>query len=411
MGKTLRTFFSRRMIIVFLMGISSGIPLLAIGSTLQAWMTDEKVDLALIGFFALAKLPYTFKFVWAPLMDRFTPLPFLDRRRGWMLIMQVALAISMAGLGLTSPSESPWIVALIVCLVAFFSASQDIAVDAYRREILTDEELGLGSAMGINGYRIGMLISGALALFLADHVSWRLVYAILGSTFVIGIVTTLLAPSPDIKIRPPSSLREAVVKPFLDYFKRRGAFEILLFVLLYKIGDQMASNMTTPFILSQGFSKTDIAAIAKTFGIFATIGGAVLGGLLILHLGIKKSLWLFGALQAISTLGFSALAYAGQNYAVLTGVIAFENLAAGLGGSAYVAFMASLTNRKFTATQYALLSSLIGIPRDIIAAPTGILAENLGWLNYFLFCTIVALPGLFLLIRYETWQRQSQTEI
>jgi len=393
------------MLVLFLMGFSSGIPPLLIGSTLRAWMTEEKVDLTVIGIFSLVGLPYALKYLWAPLMDRYVP-PFLGRRRGWMLITQIALMAVISVLGFSSPAQMPWRVAVLAFLVAFFSASQDIVVDAYRREVLTDEELGLGSSLGINGYRIALLTSGALALFLADHFPWKVVYLLMAGLILVGIVTTLSASEPRRNITPPGSLKEALVEPFLDYFKRKEALGILAFVLLYKIGDQMASDMATPFYLKIGFTKTEIAAIAKTFGLGATISGALLGGILMLRLEINRSLWIFGFLQMVSTFCFSLLAQAGPSKPMLAGVIAFENLSGGMGTTAYAAFMASLCNVRFTATQYALLSSLIGIPRVFASAPTGYLAKHLGWSQFFIVCGLAALPGLLLLSRFAPWKKK-----
>ncbi len=400
-----RVIFSWRMLVTFFLGVSSGIPLLLIGSTLQAWMTDENIDLAVIGMFSLVGLPYTVKFLWAPIMDRYAP-PFLGRRRGWMFISQILLMVTVGAFFLVRPVESPWTIALLAVFVSFFSASQDIVIDAYRRELLRDEELGLGSSLSVNGYRIGMLISGAFALFLADQIPWNYVYLLLASSFIIGIVTTILAPNSEGQILPPQSLQEAVIEPFTDYFRRRGAFEILAFILLYKIGDLMASNMTTPFILKMGFTKTEIATIAKTFGIIATIIGGLIGGILLIRLGIFHALWIFGILQALSTLFFSVLASAGTYYSVLIATVTFENLTTGMGTSAFIAFMSSLCNKRFTATQYALLSSLMGIPRVVISSPTGFLAEKLGWIYFFIFCAISAIPGLAFLFRYKTWQEE-----
>jgi len=403
----LRIIFSWRMLVTFFLGISSGIPLLVTGSTLQAWMTDEKVNLAVIGMFSLVGLPYTVKFLWSPFLDRYIP-PFLGRRRGWMLICQILLMLAIGSFYLVRPAESPWIVASMAVLVSFFSASQDVVIDAYRRELLSDEEMGLGSSLAVNGYRIGMLISGAFALFLADHIPWNYVYLLLAISLLIGIITTCMAPNPDDgQIIPPQSLRDAVIDPFTDYFKRRGAFEILAFILLYKIGDVMAANMTVPFILKIGFTKTELAVVAKTFGIFATIAGGLIGGILLLRVGIHKALWIFGILQAGSTLAFSALASMGAYYSVLVATVTFENLTSGMGTSAFIAFMASLCNKRFTATQYALLSSFMGIPRVIVSSPAGFLAESMGWVYFFIFCALLAIPGLAFLLRYRAWQEES----
>ena len=408
MQAILHSIFSGRMLVALLMGFSAGLPLLLTGSVLQAWMEESGVDLGTIGLFALVGLPYTFKFVWAPLLDRFTLILFLGRRRGWLLVIQVLLMLAIAGLGLTNPSKSPLIVALAALMVTFFSASQDIVIDAYRRESLSDEEQGLGASLYVNGYRTGMLLASGGGLILADLVPFSVVYLIMASTMLVGILTTLFTFEPMVPAGTPKTLYEAIVQPFLEYFSRRDAVLILLFILLYKVGDTMALHMTTPFYLELGFSKTEIGTVVKLFGFWATIIGGLLGGVLILKLGIYRSLWFFGILQAASIPGFVVLAQVGESLPVLAGVIAFENLSGGMGTSAYIAFMASLTNKKFTATQYALLSSLMGIPRVIIAAPTGFLAELLGWEEFFLLCTLAALPGLWLLTRFRSWMSDNR---
>jgi len=384
------------MLVSFLMGFSCGVPLLLTLSVLQAWMKDEGVDLTVIGMFSLVGLPYTLKFLWAPVMDRFA-LPLFGRRRGWLLLFQVLLMAAIAGLGLSNPATNPWLVAGAAFLVTFFSASQDIVVDAYRREDLSDNELGLGSSLYVNGYRVGMLLAGSGGLILSDHFSFQQVYFMMAASLLVGIVTTLLSREPDVAEGTPQTFREAVLQPFVEYFSRDGALLVLLFILLYKIGDQMASTMTIPFYLDIGFTKTQIGAVAKLFGFWATIGGGLLGGILLLRLGIIRSLWIFGILQAVSTAGFSLLAVIGNNLAGLAAVIAFENLAGGMGTAAYVAYMASITNKKFTATQYALLSSLMGVPRVLASAPTGFMAQSMGWFWFFITCTLVAAPGLIVL--------------
>jgi PAT family beta-lactamase induction signal transducer AmpG len=359
------------------------------------------VDLSVIGLFALVGLPYTLKFAWSPVLDRFT-LSFLGRRRGWLLVIQVLLVVAIAGLGLTSPRENPWLVAFAALLVTFFSASQDIVVDAYRREDLRDIELGLGASFYVNGYRVGMLLAGSGGLILADHFSFSQVYFFLAASLLVGIVTTLLSREPEVAAGTPRTLREAVVEPFIEYFRREQAVLILTFILLYKIGDQMASTMTTPFYLDIGFSKTEIGAVAKLFGFWATIAGGMVGGIVLLKMRIKTALLGFGFLQAISTVGFSLLALVGNSLPGLAAVIAFENFSGGMGTAAYVAYMASITNKKFTATQYALLSSLMGVPRVLASAPTGIMAESFGWFLFFALCALIAVPGLVLLRWVET---------
>jgi PAT family beta-lactamase induction signal transducer AmpG len=395
------------MLVAFLMGFSCGLPLLLTISVLQAWMKEEGVDLTVIGLMALVGLPYTLKFLWAPFLDRFT-LPFLGRRRGWMLVAQLALMFSIAGLGSTNPVSNPWIVAFAAFLVTFFSASQDIVVDAYRREDLSDEELGLGSSLYINGYRIGMLLASGGGLIMADQMPFSMVYLLMAGAMLPGIVTTLLAPEPQTNMGRPETLKNAVIDPLVEYFSRNGALWILAFILLYKIGDTMASAMTTPFYLDIGFSKTEIGAVVKLFGFWATIAGGLIGGGLMIRLGIVRSLWVFGTLQAISTACFAILARMGHSIPTLSWVIGFENFSSGMGTAAYAAFMASITNKKFTATQYALLTSLMGVPRVMASAPTGFLAKNLGWEAFFIACTVIAIPGMLILLKFAPWMPNSE---
>lgn len=391
----LKTIFSRRMFVSFIMGFACGLPLLLTITVLQAWMKEEGVDLTVIGFMSLVGLPYTLKFLWAPVMDRFT-LPFLGRRRGWLLTAQIALICAIAGLAFANPKD-PWMIAVAAFLVTFFSASQDIVVDAYRREDLADNELGLGSSLYVNGYRVGMLLASGGGLIMADHMSFSMVYLIMAVCMLPGVLATLFTPEPVVPAGTPRSLKEAVVSPLIEYFSRRGALWILAFILFYKIGETMATAMTTPFYLDIGFSKTEIGTVVKLFGFWAAVIGSLIGGVLMLRLGINRSLWVFGFLQGISTAGFALLAKIGHSVPALAGVIAFENLSAGMGTAAYVAFMGSITNRKFTATQYALLSSLMGIPRVLASAPTGYLAKHLGWAPFFVMCTLIAVPGMLLI--------------
>jgi PAT family beta-lactamase induction signal transducer AmpG len=392
----LRAIFSGRMLVAMLMGFACGLPLLLTGSVLQAWLTEEGVDLSTIGLFALVGLPYTLKFLWAPLMDRYTPV-LLGRRRGWLFMFQLALIGSLVGLAFTQPGINPLGVAVAALLVTFFSASQDIVVDAYRRESLADEELGLGSSFYVTAYKTAMLVAGGGGLMMADHISFTQVYLVMAGIMLLAVLTTLLAPEPEVSQGAPRTLVEAVIHPFLEYFRRQDAVLILLFVLLYKIGDSMAAHMTTPFYLNIGFSKTEIGTVVKFFGFWATVIGGLVGGVLILRMGVYRSLWSFGILQGVSTAGFALLALIGNSVSGLAAVIAFENFSSGLGTAAYMAFMASLTNKKFTATQYALLTSLMGVPRVIAATPTGYMAEWMGWIGFFLFCALIAIPGLLLL--------------
>jgi MFS transporter, PAT family, beta-lactamase induction signal transducer AmpG len=399
------SIFSRRMLVSFIMGFACGLPLLLTISVLQAWMKEEGVDLTIIGLMALVGLPYTLKFFWAPFLDRFT-LPFLGRRRGWLLVFQLCLILSIIGLGMTNPGNSPWLVAFAAFFVNFFSASQDIVVDAYRREDLSDEELGLGSSLYVNGYRIGMLLASGGGLIMADHISFSMVYFIMAVCMLPGVFTTLLAPEPEILEGTPGNLREAVIDPLIEYFSRSNAIWILAFILFYKIGDAMASTMTIPFYLDIGFSKSEIGAVVKFFGFWATIGGGLVGGVFMLRLGISKSLWIFGILQALSTACFAILAHAGHVISALSAVVAFENFSSGMGTAAFVAFMASITNKKYTATQYALLTSLMGVPRVIASASTGYFAKYMGWEGFFVFCAFIAIPGMLILLKFAPWNKK-----
>ncbi len=407
MNETMKKIFSRRMLSMLLVGYASGLPLLLIGSTLQAWMTDEGVDLTAIGMVSLIGFPYVVKVLWAPLLDRYK-LPFLSRRKGWMILFQVLMVICILGLSLSNPKDNIYITCTWAFLVALFSASQDVVIDAYRREILPDEELGLGSSLYVTGYRLAMLVSGAFALYLADQIPWKDVFMWLAVFMAPAILFTIISPEENKHIPVPANLKEAIIGPLAEFFKRRGAFVMLLFILLYKVGDSMASNMTTPFILDLGYTKTDIAAVAKTFGMIATIVGGIFGGTLMLKMNMKLSLIFFGVLQAVSTLGFSILAQLPVSFANLASVIAFENLASGMGTAAYAAYMASITNRQFTATQYALLTALMGVPRVILSSPTGYMAKMMGWEMFFVFCTVVALPGMLLLFQVFKLEKPAQ---
>jgi PAT family beta-lactamase induction signal transducer AmpG len=406
---TLKFVFSRRMLVAFLMGFSGGLPLLLTLGVLQAWMKEGEVDLTWIGMITLVQIPYTWKFVWAPFLDRFIP-PFLGRRRGWLLMSQVALMASIVGLGYSDPVKNTTMMVVTAVLVAFFSATQDIVIDAYRREDLPDEELGPGSSMYVGGYRLGMLLAGSGGMILADHIPFSQVYFIMALCLFPGVITTLLTPEPKALAGVPQTMKEAVIDPLVDYFSRNGAIWILAFVVMYKIGDTMASAITTPFYLEIGFSKTEIGAVVKFFGTAATLTGAASGVYLLAKLGINRGLWIFGILQALSTAGFAVLARIGYNITMLTGVIAFENLSSGMGTAAFIAFMASITNKKFTATQFALLTSLMGLPRALASSVTGFIAKNIGWEQFFIGCALIAIPGLLLLLKFAPWSSRVQRE-
>jgi MFS transporter, PAT family, beta-lactamase induction signal transducer AmpG len=404
-----RIYLSKKMMLMLVLGFSSGMPLALTSSTLSAWMVSEGVDIITIGLFSLVGLPYAFKFLWSPLMDRFVP-PFLGRRRGWMMVTQMTLIISIALLGFFNPASQPVMIALLAVSVAFFSASQDIVLDAYRTEYLAPEERGAGAGVWIMGYRIAILTSGAVALILSDHLSWQTVYIIMGGVMTIGCAATFLCPEPlktdsdGNSVAPPKTLTEAIVSPFMEFLRRPGAIEILLFVVLYKIGDVAASQMTTPYILKHiGFSRTELGTIFKGFGMAAAIAGSLMGGALMTRWSLKRSLFIFGVLQGISIMVFVLLEFTGRQIWALSLVIGVENFCGGLGTAAYTALLMSLCNTRFTATQYALLSSLMAVSRYITGAPTGYLVEAFGWIPFFTICTLLALPGLFLLLRFDRW--------
>lgn len=391
---------SKPMLITLLFGFSSGVPLLLTLRTLQAWMTEAGVDLKTIGIFALTGLPYSLKFLWSPIFDRYEILG-LGRRRGWLVVTQLGLVATIAAMGFIDPKTETWLMASLAVFVSFFSASQDILVDAYRRETLADSDLGLGSTFYIYGYRIAMWVSGAFAIGLAYYISWNQVYLVMAGVMGVGLGTTLWSAEPKVDAPPPRTLRDAVVLPFKDFLTRDGAFWILGFILLYKVGETMAGSMLTPFYFKMGYSTLEIATIAKSFSVFFNLAGSFIGGLVVQKRGIIFSLWVFGILQTLSTLLIAALTMVDKNLWVLGSIISIEDLATSMASAAFVAFMASMTNKQFSATQYALLSSLMGVPRVILSSPTGYLAESLGWMGFFIFCSAVTIPGLLMIPRMK----------
>ena len=401
-----RVLLAPRLWFAAAMGFASGLPLLLTLTVLQAWLTEHEVSLTTIGFAGLVGLPYTVKFLWAPLLDRFTPLG-LGRRRSWLVIFQCCLAASIALLGLQDPGQRLWLVAVAALLVTFFSASQDIVVDAYRRESLSDSEQGLGASMYTYGYRLGVLLASAGGLILADLIGFRGVYFFMAAIMLSMLIVTYLAPEPEEPKGHPGSLREAFLGPFLEFFARQGrpagAFLVLLFILIYKLGDNLASHMSIPFYLATGFSNTEVGAVVKAFGLFPLFLGIFIGGAMNLKVGLYRALVVAGVLQGVSTAGFAVLAVVGYELGWLAAVIAFENLAQGMGTAALVAFMAYLTDTRFTAAQFALLSALAALPRVLLTAPTGWLATQMGWVSFFVFAALVALPGLLLLVRFRSW--------
>lgn len=400
----LKVFESRKMVALLLLGFASGLPLLLIGTTLKAWMTTENVDLKAIGWFGLTSLPYSLKFLWSPLLDRFR-LPFLGRRRGWLILTQMALIVAIALIAFQQPKQALQLLSINAIAIAVLSATQDIAADAYRTDALTQLEMGAGAAVFTLGYRVAMLVAGSLALILADRIPWLFVYLLMAGMMAIGIFATLLAPEPK-EVSPPTSLADAVILPFGEFFQRQGVLQgvlVLLFITLYKLGDALLSSMATPFLLTVGFTKTDVGAIQVGMGLIANIVGALAGGSILSKVGINRSLWVFGLLQALSNLAYYFLSISGKNYQAMVVAINIEQFCGGLGTTAFVAFLMSLCNHRFSATQYALLSSLMAVSRDILSAPGGEIAQGMGWPAFFLISIAAAVPGLLLLPFFAPW--------
>ncbi|MCM0590344.1 MAG: AmpG family muropeptide MFS transporter [Gloeotrichia echinulata DVL01] len=403
----LGVFGSRKMAALLFLGFSSGLPLFLTSKTLQAWMTVEEVDLTAIGLLSLVGLPYSLKFLWSPLLDWFT-LPFLGRRRGWLITLQIGLLVAIAFMGFQQPKQGLQLLAINAVAIAFFSATQDIVADAYRTDVLGELERGAGAAVFVLGYRVALLFTGSLALILADTIPWSSVYLLMAVGMAIGIIGTLFAPEPK-EITPPESLADAVILPFGEFLGRHGILQavlMLLFIVLYKLGDAFVNNMSTPFLLQTGFTQTDIGAIQGGMGLIATIVGTLAGGAVLSKIGLNRSLWLFGALQALSNLAYFLLAQVGKNYQVLVLTINVENFCAGLGTAAFVAFLMSMCNQRFSATQYALLSSFMAVSSIILVVPAGFLAKRTGWPLFFIISIIAAVPGLLLLPFFAPWTPQ-----
>ena len=407
------------MLICVLTGFSSGLPLFVLISLLSAWLRDGGVDLKSIGLLALVQVPYIWKFLWAPLCDRYG-LP-IGRRRSWMLGTQLALLATLPVFGLFVPQPDLAAISVLALVVAFFSATQDIAIDAYRRELLRDEEQGLGNVIHVNAYKVSSLIPGSLSLILADHLSWQSVYLVTALFMLPGLLLTLAVREPEAAKRAPTTLRRAVFEPFREFIGRNGwlsALGVLGFIFFYKLGDSMATALATPFYLDMGYTKTEIGMIAKHAGLWPNVAGGILGGVWMVYLGTHRALWVFGVLQAVVILGFAWLATAGHTLVGLASVIGAEAFGVGLGTAAFVAYIASTTNPAYTATQFALFTSLAATPRTLANAFTGFLIEGgdlkvgattlfhveaLGWERFFLFCFAAALPGMLLLFFIAPW--------
>jgi PAT family beta-lactamase induction signal transducer AmpG len=407
----LAALLNRRMLICIFTGFSSGLPLYLLLNLVPAWLKTENIDLKTIGLFALIQFPYNWKFLWAPLVDRYA-LPWLGRRRGWMAASQILLVVVIALLGTFAPIGQLQAIVVLAAVLAFASATQDIALDAYRRELLPDHELGLGNSVHVNAYRIAGLIPGSLSLILADRLPWNEVFLITALFMLPGLAMTLMIK--EAAVGAPRTLRQAVVEPFHEFITRAGwrqALLVLAFIFLYKLGDSMCTALATPFYLEMGYAKSEIGLVAKHAGLWPAVIGGLLGGLWMVRLGINRALWLFGVVQLVSIFGFAWLASIGHHDSVGTGelaqlalVIGFEALGVGLGTAAFVAFIARTTNPLYTATQYALFSSLAAVPRTVFNATTGFLVDSLGWTTFYLFCAALAIPGMLLLVKVAPWR-------
>ncbi|HEX3954807.1 MAG TPA: AmpG family muropeptide MFS transporter [Stellaceae bacterium] len=405
-----------RLIAVLLMGFSSGLPLALTFGTLSYWLAEIGVSLTAIGLFGLVRSSYSLKFLWSPLIDRL-PIPFLTawlgRRRSWALAIQVLLALAILALGSTDPRLDPAMTALAAVVVAFLSASQDIVIDAYRIELLRPEEQGAGAAATQWGYRFGMLASGAGALYAANYGGWHFAYALMAGLMLVGMVTVWFTPEPG-GVQPPEPLpgpttaararawlTRAVAAPFFDLFLRHGGsrmLAIVLFIVLYKFGDALAGSMANPLYVMLGFTKVEVATVAKVYGVIATLAGVAFGGILVARIGVFRSLLICGGLQALSNLMYAMQVWAGHDVAMLALTIGGENLTGGMASAAFVAYLSGLCSRDFTATQYALLSSLATVGLNVLAASGGALAQALGWIPFFLISTLFCAPALFLLL-------------
>lgn len=401
--------FTRSMLVCIFTGFASGMPLYLLLQLVPAWLKDGGVSLTDIGLFALVGLPYSWKFVWAPLLDRYFIAGF-GRRRTWLLPTQLGLLFAIAALGFLHPQEQLQAVIVLSFIIAALSATQDVALDAYRRELLADNELGLGNSIHVNAYRLSGLVPGSLSLILSDLLPWETVFIVTALFMLAGIGLTLAIREPAPPAPKNLDFISAIIDPFREFIERNGlgmTVKILLFMLLYKLGDNMATALSTPFYMDIGFSKTEIGMIAKHAALWPMIVGGMLGGILMLKIGINRALWLFGVVQLLTILGFAVLAEVGHNLVVLAVVIAMEYLGVGLGGAAFIAFIAKSTSPLYAGTQMALLTAFAALPRTIASAFTGYLVEWMGWTEFFLFCTLLAVPGMLMLFWVAPYNRQA----
>jgi PAT family beta-lactamase induction signal transducer AmpG len=371
------------------------------------------VDISTIGYFGWVGLAYSLKFIWAPLIDRFT-LFKLGRRRSWMLTTQVLLVASIAALGIFDPKTSLMSMAALSVLTAFFSATQDIVIDAYRRELLKDEELGFGSSMNMYGYRIAMLFSGGLAIGLVGNASWNIswneLYYLMSALMGVGILATLWAPEPPASQGVPKTLLSAVIDPFREFLRRDGAYVILTFVFLFKLGDALSGAMLNPYYVQMGFSNADIGLIAKTFGLVSSLVGLFIGSTFMYYIGIFRSLWIFGILQALSTGTFALLTFTGPQNWALALTVCFEDITSGMGTAAFIAFISAVTNKRYTATQYAILSSIATLGRNFFSGFSGDMVKGLGWANFYYACALIAIPGILMLFFMRKYQQPTKSK-
>jgi PAT family beta-lactamase induction signal transducer AmpG len=396
-----RRLTRKRMAVALLMGFSSGLPLLLTSTLLQAWLTRRGYPLGLIGLVALVGLPYSFKFLWAPFLDRFEISP-LGRRRSWLLVTQLLLVAAIVALGLVGPRYGFVPIAAVAFAVCFFSASQDTVIDAYRRESLSEDEQAFGASLYVNGYRVAMLVASGGGLILSHFVGFRTTYFLMAAGMGVGILTTFWADEPPSR-DPGRGWRALVLEPLRSYFAQEDALLVLLFVVIYKVGDLTASNMTIPFYLRLGYSRESIGLVVKLFGYWAIVAGGLLGGVASLRIGLYRTLFWFGLLQACATASYAWLTVTGPSIGWLAAVISLENLSLGMSTAAFVGFLAVMTDRRFTATQFALLTSLMAVPRVLLSSPAGYLAGAVGWAPFFLICAAMAAPGLILVRRFRGW--------
>lgn len=401
-----QSIFNPKMLACVFTGLVSGFPYFVLFQLVPAWLRTEGVNLTTIGLFALITMPYNWKFLWAPFMDRYMP-PILGRRTGWMLLTQIGLLLTIGVLGFIRPADSIWLAASVCLIVAFFSASQDIVIDAYRRELLLDKELGLGNSLYIQAFRISGLVPGALGLILADQFDWDVVFLIIAAFMLIGITATFKFKENQISV-VPKTLKDAVVEPFREFIKRNdwnGAVFILIFMFFYKLGDNMAVALQTPFLIDLGFSLTTIGLVAKNAGLWGALLGSIVGGIWMLKLGINRALWLFGVVQITTIFGFSVLSEAGDNTWILAIVLFMEYVGVGLGSIALVAFTARATTPAFAATQLALLTAIAVLPRTVASASSGFIIEAIGYTSFFYLCMLFAVPGMLLLFKVAPWNK------